>query len=300
MPNWCANRIQFTLPVSLMADVESWANGTTFPLHKQAIQQSIRLFLAGVAGRLMPAVEMHYEPYPGLTAHGAAEQTRASLAYGEWLMLLQNNACLDAETCELIDRCYHECNMGELKWSDLTEEEQSAIRDILYRKRMDWDVLVSDIVLFDALASEPDGEVFDLRAIEPTRLACEINGFNGGLLDGVDSAYHFYTHHYGTKWVYGGSPEISGHEGHIIIDLDTAWSPPSDNVIAALSEFWDCIVDHYFSEVGCDFCGYRQYVRGELFDFIDDSLEFGDEDEEGYCDVIGPDWLIGNVAHYGG
>lgn len=56
MPNWCANRIEITAPLSLQGDIEAWINGTLFPFHKRAIQQSLRMFIAGVAGRLKPAV----------------------------------------------------------------------------------------------------------------------------------------------------------------------------------------------------------------------------------------------------
>ncbi|ALX97435.1 hypothetical protein AV650_28160 (plasmid) [Serratia fonticola] len=45
---------------------------------------------------------------------------------------------------------------------------------------------------------------------------------------------------------------------------------------------------------------YRRYEEGRLVDCVDDSLEYDDEDEHGWSDVIGPDWLLGNVAHYGG
>ena len=38
---------------------------------------------------------------------------------------------------------------------------------------------------------------FDLLTVLPTRLDVEVNGFNGGVLNGVPSAYHWYT---GTVW----------------------------------------------------------------------------------------------------
>nr|WP_324030888.1 hypothetical protein [Pantoea sp. JZ2] len=31
-----------------------------------------------------------------------------------------------------------------------------------------------------------------------------------------------------------------------------------------------------------------------------DSLEWGEEDEDGFTCVTGPDWVINNVGHYGG
>lgn len=47
-------------------------------------------------------------------------------------------------------------------------------------------------------------------------------------------------------------------------------------------------------------CGFRAYRYGELTDADDASLEYDDEDEDGWSGVIGPDWLIDNNPHYGG
>ncbi|EJW6755881.1 TPA: DUF1281 domain-containing protein [Escherichia coli] len=41
------------------------------------------------------------------------------------------------------------------------------------------------------------------------RLDVEVNGFNGGVLNGVPSAYHWYTEQYGVKWPVGYEVNIS-------------------------------------------------------------------------------------------
>lgn len=297
MPNWCANRIQIVAPMCLTAEIEAWANGTMFPYHTRAIQQSIRLFIAGVAGRLKPAESTHYAPYPALTGHGCGGDTVASCAFGEWLALLQANVYLDEETCGAIDRCYQTCGMTGLTWDSLTRGEQAAVDDVM---RVHDVRSVSHAALFDGLEAEPDGEVFDLRLIKPTRLACEINGFNGRLLEGVSRAYDFYIDNYGTKWPANCDADITVENGWLCIDVDTAWAPPSESVLEALSQRWNCTVRHYYSEAGCDFCGYRLYENGMMMDCIDGSLDYDDEDEDGYSYVIGPEWLVGNVPHYGG
>ena len=43
----------------------------------------------------------------------------------------------------------------------------------------------------------------------PSRLDVEVNGFNGGVLNGVPSAYHWYTEQYGVKWPVGYEVNIS-------------------------------------------------------------------------------------------
>ncbi|EOI1394449.1 hypothetical protein ACMGOD_005680 [Klebsiella oxytoca] len=89
-------------------------------------------------------------------------------------------------------------------------------------------------------------------------------------------------------------------EGFLEIDTDTAWAPPEESVMEALSAQWNCIVNHWYSEAGCDFCGYRRYEAGALVDLIDGSLWYADEDEDGYSDVIGPEWLVNHIPHFGG
>lgn len=93
MPNWCANRIKLTVPAYAQAGIEAWANGTMYPYYKRAINQSIHMFIAGVAGRLKPGIDMQYLLYPALTAHGSDEPTEAALEHGwsdvigpDWLL----------------------------------------------------------------------------------------------------------------------------------------------------------------------------------------------------------------------
>ena len=304
MPNWCANRIKLTVPACVQAEVEAWANGTMYPYYKRAINQSARMFIAGVAGRLKPGIEMQYLPYPALTAHCSTEPTEASLAFGGWVEMLESNVWLDKPCCHYIDQYYRATGLAGLKWDNLTAVEQARVDAVMRSKSHDWSHLWSRKVsrgeLFDMLETEPEGELYDLLLIIPTRLACELNGFNGRLLEKVQSAYDFYSANYGIKWPSASQAEITSGHGWLEIDIDTPWSPPDESVMEALSDKWGCTIDHYFSEAGCDYCGYRRYEEGRLVDCVDDSLEYDDEDEHGWGDVIGPDWLLGNVAHYGG
>lgn len=304
MPNWCSNRIRFTVSVSLQARLEAWVNGEEYPYYKRAVNQSIRLFIAGVAGRLKPEVDMHYLPYPALTANGTTEPSEAALAFGEWVAMLEKNVWLDKACCDAIDRCYSRTGITGLTWEDLTATEQALADGVVQFKTSDWSHewlrSVNSQQLFDSLEAEPEGEEFDLRLIFPTRLACELNGFNGRLLDGVESSYDLYLGNYGIKWPSASSAQITGGHGWTEVDMDTAWCPPVESVMEALSDKWGCTIDHWYSEAGCDFCGYRRYEEGCLVECTDGSLEYGDEDEHGWSDVTGPDWLLGNTPHYGG
>lgn len=303
MPNWCANRIKLTVPAYAQAEVEAWANGKMYPYYKRAINQSILMFIAGVAGRLKPGIDMQYQPYPALTAHGSDEPTEAALAFGGWVATLGSNAWLDKSCCHYIDQYYQATGLAGLKWDDLTADEQAQVDVVMRCKNSDWSALrlrTDRAELFDHLEKEPEGEMCDFRLIFPTRLACELNGFNGRLLERVQSACDLYCANYGIKWPSASQAEISSGHGWLEIDMDTPWSPPDESVMEALSDKWGCTIDHYFSEAGCDYCGYRRYEEGHLVESVDDSLEYDEEDEHGWSDVIGPDWLLGNVPHYGG
>ncbi len=90
----------------------------------------------------------------------------------------------------------------------------------------------------------------------PSRLDVEVNGFNGGVLNGVPSAYHWYTEQYGVKWPVGYEVNISSQRDNFIqVDFDTPWCQPESDVIAELSRRFSCTLEHWYAEQGCDFCG---------------------------------------------
>lgn len=62
---------------------------------------------------------------------------------------------------------------------------------------------------------------FDLLTVQPTRLDVEVNGFNGGVLNGVPSAYHWYTEQYGVKWPVGYEVNISSQGGNFFRWIST-------------------------------------------------------------------------------
>ncbi|MDM8814313.1 hypothetical protein QU864_27230, partial [Escherichia coli] len=93
-----------------------------------------------------------------------------------------------------------------------------------------------------------------------TRLDIEVNGFNGGVLNGVPSAYHWYTERYGVKWPCGYDLNISSQgENFIQVDFDTPWCQPESDVVAELSRLFGCTLEHWYAEQGCDFCGWQLY-----------------------------------------
>ncbi|PWK94386.1 hypothetical protein C7431_111123 [Pantoea allii] len=122
-----------------------------------------------------------------------------------------------------------------------------------------------------------------MRLLLPTRLDVEINGFNGGLLADVPGGYEFYIGRYGVKWPSGYALEVANCGPDFLeVDFDTPWSPPDDCVFAALSEQFGVATEHWYAESGCNLCVYDTYSNGELTESLSSSLEWGEEDEDGY------------------
>src|SRR5690606_21897698 len=143
------------------------------------------MFIAGVAGRLKPAVEVDYPAYPELVSNGC-EESLAGRAFSEWTEMLKADIPLSEENCETIDRCYRACGLEELKWESLTLTEKTRVEGMIRAKSYDWGGYYmrggNPGEIFNGLCEEPEGDTLDLRMLLPTRLAAEINGFNGKLL----------------------------------------------------------------------------------------------------------------------
>ncbi|MCS2164479.1 DUF1281 domain-containing protein [Scandinavium manionii] len=116
MPDWCANRIRITVPACLQADLEAWVSGAEYPYYKHAINQSIRLFIAVVAGWLKPAIEMYYLPYPALTANGWTEPSEAALALVRGSPYLGEMRGLIKPAVTLSTKCYRTTGIAGLTW----------------------------------------------------------------------------------------------------------------------------------------------------------------------------------------
>lgn len=143
---------------------------------------------------------------------------------------------------------------------------------------------------------------FDLLTVLFTRLDVEVNGFNGSVLNGVPSAYHWYTEQYGVKGPCGYEVNISSQGDNFIqVDFDTPWCQPESDVIAVLSRRFSCTLEHWYAEQGCNFCGWQRYERGELVDVLWGEVEWSSPtDDDELPEVTAPEWIVDKVAHYGG
>lgn len=309
MPNWCANRLRVSGKAEDVEQALGLVRGGGRPTYGKAIRQGIGFFMAGCAGLLRPVSTVDYAPYPGLTSAGAGENTAENRAFTAWLNRLQAGCLLTEEACASLNELWLNVVGGLPDWSALTDAQRDAMSTLWKRQRSGWPEAfgAADVVAaWDAVRGAEDcgaaSPPLDMLVLCPPRLEVEINGFNGWLLSGVPSGHEDYVERYGTKWPEAYDLNVSWQDTAVFdADFDTPWSPPSEAVLAALSARFDVTVDHFYAESGCDYCGFAAYSVGEQTEACSDSLEWSEEeDEDGFREVTGPDWIVDNVAHYGG
>lgn len=307
MPNWCANRLRVTGLAKNVSHARALMEGNVRPLYTRAEAEGIQLFLAGCAGLLRPVTDETYAPFPALTAAGPGEDTLENRAFTQWLAQLRDGAELTDKTCYRLHDLWLATGIRSRKWDVLDDEAQAVMNSLWKRKFFDWSgVRGSRVSEFWIRTSDSDAIAdgsaeFDMHLLLPTRLDVEINGFNGGLLDGIPGGYEFYIAQYGVKWPGGYALEVGDCGPDFLeVDFDTPWSPPDGRVFEALSKRFSVTVEHWYAESGCSFCGFALYSDGELTDSLSSQLEWDEEDEDGITCVIGPEWIVSNIGHFGG
>ncbi|EHL7223936.1 DUF1281 domain-containing protein, partial [Escherichia coli] len=222
-----------------IAEIKRLASGAVTPFYRRATNEGIQLFLAGSAGLLQTTEDVQFEPCPGLTAAGRGVVSPENIAFTRWLTHLQNGVLLDEQSCLMLHELWLQSGTGQRRWEGLPDEVRETITVHFTAKRGDWcgfwsneDVSVWWNRLCDNVLPEKTMP-FDLLTVLPTRLDVEVNGFNGGVLNGVPSAYHWYTEQYGVKWPVGYEVNISSQGDNFIqVDFDTPWCQPESDVIA--------------------------------------------------------------------
>lgn len=311
MPNWCCNRLSFTGHADDIARLHRLANAEFTPWHRIAVMQGIQLFCAGAGGLLQVTEESEYAPYPALIASGRGVISPENLAFTRWFGLLKTCIRLDEASCSQLHQLWLDSGIQHRLRETLNDEQQSVISTLYNRKHSDWHGMFARNDAgewWDKLCrgdgKESEIQPLDLRMVVPVRLDIEINGFNGGVLEGIPSSYSEYIALFGVKWPVGYELNVSFHsETCIQIDFDTPWSAPNDDVLAEMSQQFNCTLEHWYAEQGCDFCGYGHFEAGEKTEELIDSLVWEDidcDEEERYAEVIGPEWIINNVANFGG
>ncbi|NPQ14712.1 DUF1281 domain-containing protein, partial [Escherichia coli] len=220
-----------------IAEIKRLASGAVTPLYRRATNEGIQLFLAGSAGLLQTTEDVRFEPCPGLTAAGRGAVSMENIAFTRWLTHLQDGVLLDEQNCLMLHELWLQSGTGLRRWEGLPDDVRETITVHFTAKRGDWcdiwgneDVSVWWNRLCDNVLPEKTMP-FDLLTVLPTRLDVEVNGFNGGVLNGVPSAYHWYTERHGVKWPCGYDLNISSQGDNFIqVDFDTPWCQPESDV----------------------------------------------------------------------
>lgn len=309
MPNWCANRLRVTGPKEEVSKVKALMEGSAAaPGYVRVAGEGIQLFLAGCAGLLRPICATEYAPYPALTVT-AGSDTPENRAFTQWLVLLRSGAELTPETCVRLHALWLASGLQRRTWAFLTDEQQTVIYALWEKKKHDWYPMIGGQVFSDkwnglCLEEAPPHKSlpFDMLQLIPPRLDAEINGYNGRLLEGVPDGFTDTVDRCGTKWPHAHDLNLSYFaETTFDADFDTPWSPPAPEVLCALTARYGVTSEHWYAEAGCDYCGWATYSGGVQLNERCESLEWNEEaDEDGYRDVTGPEWIIDNVASYGG
>lgn len=326
MPNWCHNRYAVQGKMGALIQFKNWIEGLyPTPRYHLALEHSKKFFILGATGYFLPT---YFPPRPTsfdiLFPFSIGEPTMENQAYTEWLELLSTDGFeLNDENSRRISNLFYTAGGHFVLWDDLTIEQQQMAECIMSVQRYDWYDSHFEKprpldVIFNAEPDIPEmGYPGDLYALLPPQLEPLLNGFNGGLTKErrmdftAKNAYNMNVNRYGTKWPRFLDTEVEIHtETEASMDVQTAWSPPSEYVDGAMMEKFGLIaMSHRFIEEGCAFAGYRDYEniagRAELTDFADDilTMDWKEEDKKKYgeneealwenCEqiVVSPDYV---------
>ncbi|CBJ80594.1 conserved hypothetical protein api92 [Xenorhabdus bovienii SS-2004] len=272
MAEWCTNQLEITGKSVCLDVMQQWVCGEEVPRYRQAVLQSLRLFLAGCAGILKPTKPQTYTPYPALV-RGTAVPTAQHLAFEQWLLLLQNNVPLNNDNIKRIDNLYRQSGLSLMSWDKVPEAARDIIARLLTRQYTDWFGMVGwsdtpDIgACWDKLNAYPQAaQPCDMLMMMSTNLATEING-NSTLLKGIATTAQFYEEQYGLEWPFGHHVRWERRNvSSLTVRFDSPWAPPSPELMGELSAMFDCEIRHWYSDASGQLKGYDCYDQGEHVD----------------------------------
>lgn len=275
-------------------------------LHRQATRAAVKLFLAGVGGLLKPTKPMIFELYPSLI-QGVGVTTPQNDAFTQFVEMLLPETTLDEKTCQRLIDLYERSGLKQRYWGDLPKTARMVTAPLLKESAFDWCPtlmwrLPLDIAWakLDVPSLQDNTSGFSLNALLPPKLLVELNGFNGHLFTHTAQVLSAFTDNcdrLGTKWERVDIDELDEN----ILEFDTTWSPAFPPIAELARRYPNSTITHYFCECGCAFCGYKRYENGVEVEECWDDLQFSEEEnEDGYHDLIGPDYALEHFSRFGG
>ena len=273
MFEWCKNRLEIT-GRSVFVDVMlNWVTGQETPQYRHAVQQSMKLFLAGAAGLLKPVKNVEYLPFPGLVSHGNGPAIAQNLAFQHFLELLQKDVVLNQDTVRQIDRIYLQSGIASVKWENIPVEARQAMTQLMIRQYADWfgvanwSYNIDGGECWELIGRMPEHACScDMLMVIPSRLGTELNG-NGRLLTGLSTTASLYSRIHGMEWPSGQNVLWQRDSiNSLRLGFDSPSYPPSGELMGELSAVFDCEIRHWYQEPVNGIQGYDCYDRGEHVD----------------------------------
>jgi hypothetical protein len=311
MPNWCVNHVDISFPSKKARDLFM---GRMRPAAKKdrAINRAFKMLACGLAGLVRPARALPdglpEVRVPGMSYGSLAEHpTPADHAYSDLLDLIATWPMLDEHTAETINVLFGASGLASRHWGTLPKPVRRAFRDVLAAGGMDFgywrgapasDIALTWMRLDDSVFVQKDkwrnGYILDFDRWVDVALVPEIAGGTHVLL--APHACDAHREAYGTKW----NPveeieDVDSEAMGLCFEFGTPWSPAFPVVDALFAATGASGLFTYY-ESGNAFCGQVIYEAGLAVGTEENELQYGEEDEDGFCDLIGPDYVVAIAA----
>lgn len=336
MPHWCANRLYIKGSKESIAEVKKLMLGEIPLYFEEAIRKSIKFFIAGHAGILksVPSFNQEQNQANDQKQSVGDVNTTADLAFTKWFSRLVLDCPLSKKVCEEIVQLYNESGLANCSIASLSASQVQIINQIFDKQCFDWfgdiDYDLRDIEKYWKMLDECNTSsvsTFDMRLLIAPKIFPAIVGSNGHYFSNYGGRMNlgFVNQElYGVRTPKGinlklidisydelpGIPQgvrkllaptdKAGNEAYIMVDFDTVNSKPKRSVFDALSKQYDCSFAYFYCEPVSKACGYDIYQDGHAVNFDYGHLQLSEPSDDIFRDVVGPDYIIHNVAHYGG
>lgn len=273
MFSWCNNRLEITVSSARIEDAQSWINGKETPRYRHAVQQGIKLFLAGCSGILKPVKATEFKPYPLLTSNGTGASTSTNQAFRHFVEMLGSNVWLDKATLTRLERIYLQSGIDALKWENISYSARQQMTHLMALHYADWFGIAGDNSSFDPqdrweyLSILPESTCpCDMLIVMASRLMTELNG-TGGLFRGVPTTAELYTQLFGTEFPAGHQVRWSRESlNTLVLTFTSPWYPPSGEVMGELSGLFDAEIRHSWKSPDVKLSGFNCFDRGDHVD----------------------------------
>lgn len=317
----CINRMEITGEAAELDVLLRWVVGDLpLPFYQLAINRSIKLLAAGMAGLRRPVLEMRsspmtpvrFPPLPQLVGPDiTGESTPENKAFSEWLVLLKYNFPLNVHTCCVISKHWRDSGLQDVRWQDMTAEQQAIIDALFDDMASEWSLALTppETNRWDELDTCLGAEKpmpMDMRTLLHTFLAQELNGYTGKLWQPVPGDAWFWREHqpeccrrqlysrlYGLERPWGENVRYERPDATtLMVTFDSGWGLPAEKVFLKISRFYNVRVKHSWLDHETEQCGLVEYDLGKQVSSVNETLEYSEPDEECDVEVEGPFYVL--------